>query len=336
MDSLSLAKKISIGLILLMVIFLLYISRSIIKPIFISILMAYILNPLVKLLMKRGLKKQTSVLIVLFLFVAFFLITIFYVVPGIIKDVLGILNNLDIYKVQFSRYIEGSGYDKMPPYLKNVIDENLIKLQDIAIKYLNDFFKYIISTTMELPAYSLAPVLIYYFLIDSDYFIVELKNIIPLKWGDRASEIWKKIDILLGSFIRSQIILSLIVSVLTFIAMVALRVKYPLIIAFINGITNLIPYFGPIIGFIPAFFAALTDSMNKVIIVAIVFLIIQQFESSVIAPKLMGDSMGIHPVYIMIIIILGGKYFGGWGLLLSVPIAGIIKVIFNYTIRNLY
>jgi predicted PurR-regulated permease PerM len=115
-----------------------------------------------------------------------------------------------------------------------------------------------------------------------------------------------------------------------------LKVRFAVIIALINGVTNLIPYFGPVIGYIPALFAALSESSGKALAVTAAFIIIQEFESSIIAPKLMGDSIGIHPVYVMIIIILGGKYFGGWGLLLSVPAAGVVKVMYSYIIKELY
>lgn len=94
--------------------------------------------------------------------------------------------------------------------------------------------------------------------------------------------------------------------------MVILKIKYPLIIAFINGIVNIIPYFGPVIGFLPAFISASSQSLNKSLIVVVVFFIIQEFESGVVAPKLMGESIGLHPVFIMIILLIGGKFFGGW------------------------
>jgi predicted PurR-regulated permease PerM len=189
---------------------------------------------------------------------------------------------------------------------------------------------------MKLPTYILTPIFIYYFLIDSEHFLKLIKNIIPMNIRKKTSELWSEVDSVLSSFIRSQLILSLVIFLLTFVAMLILKVKFPIIIAFINAITNFIPYFGPIIGFVPAFLAAITQSVNKAIMVAVVFIVIQQFESSVIAPKLMGDTLGIHPVFIMIIILLGGKYFGGWGLLLSVPLAAIAKVIIKYSIRNMY
>lgn len=329
-------KKIIIFILVLCILLIIYLSKSIIQPILISIMLAYILNPLVRILISKGLGKRTSVIICLLLLIGFVFIIIYYVIPGIIKDVMGILYNSDEYKVSISKYIGRVKLDGMPIYLKNVLDSNILKIQNMGIEQLNKFFKEMLDFTMELPTYILTPIFVYYFLMDSEHFIKFIKNIIPLNFRKKTTELWGEIDRVLSSFIRSQLILSLIIFILTFVAMLLLRVKFPIIIAFINAITNLIPYFGPVIGFIPAFLAAITQSINKAIMVTLVFIVIQQFESSVIAPKLMGDTLGIHPVFIMIIILLGGKYFGGWGLLLSVPIAAIVKVIIKYSVRNMY
>lgn len=315
---------------------IIYLSKGIIQPLMLSLILAYILNPLVRMMIQKGINKKVSVIISILLLIGFIAIIFYYIIPGIIRDVVGILYNSDEYKSAIEKYVGNIRTDGMPSYLKNVLNSNLNKVQNMGLEYLNNFFNSLLNFTMEIPTYILTPIFIYYLLIDSEYFIRLFKSIIPIGIRKKASELWYDIDMVLSSFIRSQLILSLIISLMTFIAMVILNVKFPIIIAFINGITNIIPYFGPVIGFVPAFLAAITQSVNKAILVAIAFFFIQQFESSVIAPKLMGDTLGIHPVFIMIIILLGGKYFGGWGLLLSVPIAAIAKVILNYVVRNMY
>lgn len=329
-------KRILLLLLVLCILLIFYLSRSIIQPVLISLMLAYILNPLVKLLIRRGFSKRLAAILSTLLLMGFVFVIIYYIIPGIIKDVMGILYNSDEYKLAITKYIGKIKLDGMPSYLKNVLDSNIIKIQNIGIEVLNNFFNELLDFTMELPTYVLTPIFVYYFLIDSDHFLKLIKNIIPLGIRKKASELWHEIDTVLSSFIRSQLILSLIIFLLTFVSMALLKVKYPIMIAFINALTNFIPYFGPVIGFIPAFLAAVTQSVNKAIIVAVIFIIIQEFESSVVAPKIMGDSLGIHPVFIMIIILLGGKYYGGWGLLLSVPIAAITKVVIKYSVRNMY
>jgi predicted PurR-regulated permease PerM len=314
----------------------LYFSRSLVKPILFSLVLAYMLNPLVRIMTLKGLNRRLSVIICIGLLIVAAFLVMFYVIPGIIRDVLGILGNINTYDIEIRKYIEKIGYENLPAYLKNVLNDNLSRAQAFLVDYLNSFFKQLIDFTMELPTYILVPVFIYYFLADKDYFLGFMKRMIPTKSRGKGVELGYQINNIIGSFIISQILLSIIIGVVTFIMLVALKVKFPLIIALINGVANIIPYFGPIIGFIPAFFSAASDSMNKALIVTIAFLIIQQIEGSIVAPKIMSDSMGIHPVFIMIILLLGGKFFGGWGLVLSVPVAGILKVTYNYVLRNLY
>lgn len=323
-------------ILILSIIFIIYISRSIIAPLLFSLAVAYMLNPLVKALTNRGLGKRISVLICLLLLCGVIVIMIYFIIPGIIRDVMGILYNSDEYKVSIEKYLGSIKLDGMPAYLKNVLNSTLIKVENMGLEYLNNFFNSLLDFTMELPTYALTPVLIYYFLIDSEHFLRLIRNFIPINIRKKASELWNEVDRVLSAFIRSQLILSLVISIMTFAAMLILKIKFPLMIAVINGITNIIPYFGPVIGFIPAFFASITQSLEKALLVAVAFIIIQQVESDLIAPKLMGETLGIHPVFIMLIIILGGKYFGGWGLVLSVPLAAIVKVIASYVVRNMY
>ena len=102
-----------------------------------------------------------------------------------------------------------------------------------------------------------------------------------------------------------------------------------MVLAIINGVANIIPYFGPIIGGIPIIFMALTSSVSKGIISAIGVFLIQQFEGNFLAPKITGDSTNMHPIVIIILLVLGDKIGGVIGMVLIVPIAVIIKVIYD-------
>ena len=123
--------------------------------------------------------------------------------------------------------------------------------------------------------------------------------------------------------------LCLIIGVLSFILLLILRVKFPLVLSIINAVANIIPYFGPIIGGVPIIFIALTGSVTKGIIAAIGVILIQQVEGNFLAPKITGDSTNMHPIIIIILLVLGDKIGGVIGMVLIVPIAVIIKVIYD-------
>ena len=108
-----------------------------------------------------------------------------------------------------------------------------------------------------------------------------------------------------------------------------------MIIGAIAGLGNVIPYFGPIIGAIPAVIIAFLDEPIKALWVIIAFFGIQQIESAVLQPKIVGDSVGLHPVFVIISLLIGGELFGIAGLLFAVPIAGSIKVVLKYLVKIL-
>ena len=111
--------------------------------------------------------------------------------------------------------------------------------------------------------------------------------------------------------------------------MISLRLKMPLVLSVVNGVVNIIPYFGPIIGGVPIVFIAMTSSITKGIIALVGVFIIQQVEGDLLAPKITGDCISMHPVTIILLLMLGEKIAGVAGMILCVPIAVIIKVIYD-------
>ncbi len=98
-------------------------------------------------------------------------------------------------------------------------------------------------------------------------------------------------------------------------------------LGFVVGLLNIIPYFGPILGFIPAVLMALTGGIKPAILTLVVLVVVQQLESGFITPKVVGNSLGLHPLFIIISLLIGGKLFGLAGMILAVPVTGILKAL---------
>lgn len=322
--------------ILLIFIVIIFLSRSVFKPVILSIVLAYILYPLVKRIEGLGIGRRVASLIMVLLIMLVFALMIIYFIPGIIKELMGVLNNFSQFQSIIEKLVNMVGYDKLPDYLKQVINNTLFKIQGGINVYLNSLFDDILNFAMELPSYFLAPIFIYYFLADKLFFKKKMIFFIPLKFRDKALDLSSHINRIIKDYFLSQIILSILVFVLTFIALIIIGVKFPLIIAIANGIANFIPFFGPIIGYVPALLFSLTQSVDKAIMVSIAFLLIQQVEANIIAPKIVSDCTGMHPVEVMIVLLVGGYFFGGIGMILSVPVAATIKTGYKYIMRNMY
>ena len=177
----------------------------------------------------------------------------------------------------------------------------------------------------------LGMVIAFYLLKDQRFFMglwdKAISFILPQKAESTLLNILRDIHMVISNFFRGQLLDGLIVGVLSSIGLFIIGIDFAIFIGMFAGISNVIPYFGPIIGIIPAVAMALLDgSIAKAILSVIVLLVIQQVDGAVIAPKIVGKRVGLHPVFVLLSVIIGGRYFGIIGMLLAVPTAAIIKL----------
>src|SRR5699024_8325713 len=174
------------------------------------------------------------------------------------------------------------------------------------------------------------PVLVFYFLKDYDSIKNYIKKLLPKKYHKQASELMYEINHSLGNYNRGQLLISLFISLMTFIVFHFLHMKYSLLLALIMGLTNIIPYFGPIIGAIPAVLIALTMSPKLIIFILLAIFIIQLIENNLLSPYIMGKSIQIHPIAIIFALLLGGQIGGIIGMIFAVPALTILKDVFSH------
>lgn len=137
----------------------------------------------------------------------------------------------------------------------------------------------------------------------------------------------EKIDGVLGGFIRGQLLVAMIIGLLSSIALLIIGVDYWIVLGILVGLGDMIPYIGPFVGLLPAVVITFASDPWKTLWVLVAFVIIQQIEGSFISPKIVGNSVGLHPVVIIFVLLIGGSLGGLIGLLVSVPLAGVFKVI---------
>ena len=141
------------------------------------------------------------------------------------------------------------------------------------------------------------------------------------KYFDRTNNIF-------FNFLAGQFLDGIIIGIITSIAMSIIGVKYAVLLGFMIGIFNLIPYFGAIIAVaIAALITLLTGGLGQCLIMVIVVIILQQIDANIINPKILGNSLKISPLLVIFAVPVGGAYFGFWGMFLSVPIVAVIKLL---------
>lgn len=182
----------------------------------------------------------------------------------------------------------------------------------------------------------LTPILSYYFLRDREKIRKYLLSLIAPSAKDEFLRLSGELNWLVRGFFSGYLLVAVIVALLTTLMYYLLGLQYPLVLGLIMGISDLIPYFGPVLGAIPAVLLALTIDKTTAFLVIIGLFIIQQVESSVITPQVMGNRVGLHPVLTIFVVLAGGSLGGLAGAILAVPLAAVILLIFKYLFSRVF
>ena len=211
-----------------------------------------------------------------------------------------------------------------------MIDKNIDGFGDIFMDRLDRLYESafgVIGTTLLL---LLVPVLTYYILRDERYLKQSLINLVPKGYRRRFRSMAHDINCSLGAFLRGSLLVSLAVGILTYISFLIIHLNFPVVLAGIIGITNLIPIAGPVIGALPALLIALLQSPLQALKVMLIIVAIQQAESQLIYPSVIGRSIGFHPLAIIFALLLAGKLFGFMGLILALPVLITVRIFLQH------
>ena len=174
------------------------------------------------------------------------------------------------------------------------------------------------------------PFWLFYVLNDSRHFRRSIRRMIPPKIEPDVRNILAIIDGLLGAYIRGQLIIGLLVGIMSTALLLAFRVRLALLIGTLAGMFEIIPFLGPWIGAIPGVLIAFLRSPITALWVALGFIIIQQIESNVLAPRISGGAVRFHPAVIMVLVIVASEIAGLIGVLVAVPVSAVIRDVFQY------
>lgn len=324
--------KISILLIFLLMILSYYFSyniRKIVNLIILSFILAYILKPLKRAISRRtNISEKKVALIIILGILIIGILSVVLLIPTMFKEI----NNIGPMIDKLTNYIESfflSSKMGSSTFLKFLYEEGRDKVSIFINSFSESILEYIIVFSENILSFAVVPVITYYFLSDDKVIWNKFLLLIPIKKREIVKRIIKDINKLLESYIVGQLLLSLIVGIVTLVALIILRVKFPIWLSILNGIFNIIPYFGPIFGAVPVVIIALIDSPSKALWTAIAILIIQQVEGNILSPKITGHSTNMHPLVIIILLLIGESFGGFIGMILAVPIGVIVKVVYE-------
>jgi len=316
-----------LALVLLTVLFL-------VRGIFFSLLLAgaltYLFNPLVDRLEYRGTPRSWGILLVYTAAAIVVAAICLYGIPRIVGQLNHLVSAIPVYTGQIqeiSGRFEARFEAGLPEGMKNIIDDNINRIEQRMILLVNMAISGTINLLGQFFSLLLAPVLAFYLLRDFSRFKENFFSFMPHRWQNEAVILAGEINKVLVSYIRGYLLVSLVVGVLTGLAMFLLGVDFALILGLFAGLTEMIPYFGPFIGLLPAVSLALLESKWLALKVVIAFLVIQQLEGNIISPRLLGHRVGLHPLAVILALMVAGELFGLPGMLLAVPAAAILRIL---------
>jgi len=322
-----------------MMLYFIYLIRGIFMSLLLAVVLAYLLHPLVRLLESRGSSRTTSILIVyavVFILAAGILL---YGMPHIIAQLNTIRDVVPEYAVQVQEFTASLQLEYaragIPSAIRQIIDERIIWLEQLLVQMAERVVQNILGLAGYLFNIILAPIFAYYLLKDFEIFTKRTTMFIPAKWRDDVLNLGSEVSRVIDSFVRGYLLVSLITGLLTGVVLAFLKVEFALMLGIFAGLTNLIPYFGPFIGAVPAVALAMLVSKWLVLKVIIAFILIQQVEASIISPKILGDRVGLHPLVVILAVLAGGQLFGLAGLILAVPVAAILRVFISFAAARL-
>ena len=297
---------------------------------------AYLLNPIMVSIEKKFHTKRYLTLLVMYIIVLGIIVfSITILTPNLgasIRDLTlstpkyisntrsWIYNNMDkvqlLDKYGVTKYLEEAAstfMSNLTKYLNTGINVAFLT----AIGFTSSFMKFLLGFVVSL-----------YLLKDKEKLILNAKKLIYALFkkenADSFLEFSRESNSIFSGFIVGKFIDSTIIAIICFVGLSILRMPNVLLISLIVGVTNMIPYFGPMIGMVPAFFITLFNSPIKAIWVLIFIIILQQFDGLYLGPKILGKSVGLSPLLIILSILIGGGTFGVLGMFLAVPTMAIV------------
>ena len=292
--------------------------------------------------LRKGQRRSIGLLLTYLTFACICYLFIHFIVPQLIDSIMGFVNDIPQYVDNVTSLFNDLMRDtNISPEYAALIQEQMNKYIQLIMDFAKEIIP-VVGNTLKVIASSiwnivLGIIISVYLLIDKEnFFAINRKIICALfstKTANRIFELTYRSNETFGKFLSGKIIDSAIIGVLSFIVFSIFKMPYTLLISVIVGVTNIIPFFGPFIGAIPAFIIILFVSPSKALVFLVLVFIIQQLDGNVIGPKILGDSIGISAFWILFAILVAGKFLGLVGMIIGVPLFAIVYSIIKEEIE---
>jgi predicted PurR-regulated permease PerM len=308
---------------------------TVILPLFIGFIIAWLLNPLIKKLSKK-IPKIGAVIVVYLVILAIIGGVVALIIPNLASEIKDLANQIPSTINDIEKFITNAG-NKLSSLGINGDDtkkEIFTALTKLGGTVSNNLATYILNTGKGIinvvAVIALSIIIAVYLSIDFDKIRGRVKKMLPKKWQKNYMDLTERFDNTLRKYVTGVLLIMFLVFITQSIGFALAGLPAPLIFALFCAITDVIPYFGPYIGGIPAVIVAFTISPVVGIWTIVAILIVQNLENNFYQPLIMGHAMELHPVTIIVGLLLFGHYFGLVGMIFATPIMACIKILVEF------
>lgn len=335
---------------------------KILAPFLIAFLISYFISPMVNVfeqkimpkfhigkfkIKKRKTRLFISILLSYLIFTSIVVILILIILPTIGESVTEFIENSNEYTENFSNWIanlslefNGKSYHLDTTLISSYVNENLPSTIDQVINLIPDFFEIAKSFASGIINVLVAYIISIYLVASKEKAAVNTKRVVVALFQPKTArnifETTEYANKVFSSFFIGKMIDSFIIGLLCFIILMIFNFQFALLISVIIGITNMIPYFGPLIGGAIGCVFLLLVSPSQALWFLLIVVILQQFDGNILGPWILGDSVGLSPFWVIFAIIVFGSLFGLIGMFLGAPLLSVIKYMISKPIDTMY
>ena len=308
----------------------------VISPIFIGLIVAWLCDPMVRFLQRKKIPRFVGCILVylvligiIFMFLYLFLPTFVHQIGDFVATIPDILKDLKVFGNKFFATFEIDGID-----VKGIQEQIYSSVEKFGIGLTTNLPNTIINITKSIISggvnFVLGLMIGFYMLFDFDKINNTVKNSLPESWKDNYQELMTRINTSLRNYVQGVFLVMFLVFITQSVGLTLAGLKAPLLFALFCAVTDIIPYFGPYIGAIPAVLVGFTISPTVGVFCIISIVIVQALENNFYQPLIMGHTMQLHPVIIMISLLIFQHFFGIIGMVVATPVVACLKVIFMF------
>ncbi|HEX2193607.1 MAG TPA: AI-2E family transporter [Candidatus Limnocylindria bacterium] len=325
--------------------------RSALPAFFIAIALAFILDPVVSFLQRRGVPRWGGVLVAYVLLIGVIWLVIAFALPPLAEQTRELIDRLpelgaEVTNVQRA-ILQWYASLPLPADVRAVIDESIAGANqafgEAVRQILGPAFSAVLRTAGFLLGLIVIPVWLFFLLKDREGLPRNVRKALPVGWHADADNVLSLLAITGGRWVRGQLLLGAAIFLATVIGLTLLTVagfgefgRFTLVLALIAGVLEWFPIIGPIVAAIPAILIGLTISPAAAIAAAVLYTAIQQLENNVLVPKVLGDAVKLHPAVMIFALVVGGALFGIGGAILAAPVVATGRDLYRYAFERLH